>query len=303
MISIRIIKSAFFYFNPPLANSFIQIGLSACILIGPFLFLYFRTYITKKNTGWGKHILPYLIGITALGIFYPYVEHRIIWSRWIVKGIYIQWIIYTILSFRFIRPIIDKLKKKEQLKNIDIWLISIYIGVSLILLAYSIGAYTSYLLGLLSFSFILYLIILLVIFKQLKKKTTFFEEKEKYQNKDIEENILKKIEAGILQVINEKLFTNPDMTLQKMSEVLNVPKHILSQFLNDKLGKSFSTFINELRVEEAKRLLLTNNTYTIESIGYECGFYSKSTFFSAFKKHTDKTPSEYRLKMKSSTNS
>ena len=293
MLSIRIIKSVFFYFNPQLANIFIQIGLSACILIGPFLFIYLKTYTTKNRTNWGIHIAPYLIGITVLGILYPYVEHRVIWSKWIVKAIYIQWVIYILLSFRFIKPIVEKFKTKESLKNIDVWLISIYCGVGFIWLAYSIGAYTSYVVGALSFSFVLYLIVLLIIFKS-NKTTTFFEEKEKYQNKEIEKEILDKIENGLLKIIEKELFLDPNLTLKETATELDVPKHILSQYLNEKLGKSFSTFINELRIEKAKEFLQTKKNFTIESIGYESGFNSKSTFFTAFKKLTGQTPSEYQ---------
>ena len=293
MLSIRIIKSVFFYFNPQLSNIFIQIGLSACILIGPFLFLYLKNYVTKENADWKVHILPFLIGITVIGILYPYLEHRTVWSKWIVKGIYIQWLVYILLSFRFVKPIIQKLKIKEQLKNIDIWLLSIYFGVSVIWLAYSIGAYTSYIVGALSFSFVLYLVVLLIIFKN-NKQTTFFEEKEKYQNKDIEKDMLEKIETGLSTIIDKELFLDPNITLQKMAKELNVPKHVLSQYLNDKLRKSFSTFINELRVEKAKEFLQTKTNFTIESIGYESGFNSKSTFFTAFKKLTGQTPSEYQ---------
>ncbi|NRB62331.1 MAG: AraC family transcriptional regulator [Saprospiraceae bacterium] len=293
MLSIRIIKSVFFYFNPQLSNIFIQIGLSACILIGPFLFLYLKTITTKKKIDWKIHIIPFLIGITALGIFYPYVEHRTVWSKWIVKGIYFQWLVYIIISFRFVKSIIQKIKPKERLKNIDFWLLSVYFGVSFIWLAYNIGAYTSYIVGALSFSFVLYLIVLLIIFKN-NKQTTFFEEKEKYQNKDIEEYTLTKIETGLLKTVDRELFLDPNINLAKMAKELNVPKHILSQYMNDRLNKSFSTFINELRVEKAKEFLRTKTNLTIESIGYESGFNSKSTFFTAFKKFTEQTPSEYQ---------
>lgn len=295
MLSIRIIKSVFFYFNSQLSNIFIQIGLSACILIGPFLFLYLKTYTTKNKTNWQIHIAPFLIGITILGTLYPYVEHRTIWSKWIVKGIHIQWLTYILFSFRFIKPIIEKIKTKERLKNIDIWLLSIYFGVAVIWLAYSIGAYTSYIIGALSFSFVLYLIILLIIFKS-NKTTTFFQEKEKYKNKEIEKGILEKIENDLPKIVEKELFLDPNITLEEMAKELNIPKHILSHYLNESLEKSFSTFINELRIEKAKKLLQTKMSFTIENIGYESGFNSKSTFFTAFKKLTGQTPSEYQKK-------
>ncbi len=292
-LSIRIIKSVFFYFNPKLSNIFIQIGLSTCILIGPSLFLYLKTHFYQNKVNWKIHIVPFLIGITILGVFYPYIEHRTIWSNWIVKGIYIQWLLYILLSFRFIKPIIKKPKTQERLKNIDVWLLSIYFGITIIWLAYNIGTYTSHIVGALSFSFVLYLIALLIVF-QSNKTTTFFDEKERYQNKEIDKVLLSKIENGISKIIEKELFLDLNITIDKIAIELGVPKYILSQYLNDNQGKSFSTFVNELRVEKAKALLQRNKHFTIEGIGWESGFKSKSTFFKAFKKYTGKTPLEFK---------
>lgn len=118
VLSIRIIKSVFFYFNPQLSNTFIQIGLSECILIGPFLFLYLQSQTSTKKADWIAHIIPSLTGITVLGILYPYVEHTATWSRWIVKGIYLQWLAYIIFSIKYIFPIFYKLKKVGISNNI-----------------------------------------------------------------------------------------------------------------------------------------------------------------------------------------
>lgn len=293
MLSIRIIKSVFFYFNPYLSNIFIQIGLSACILIGPFLFLYLKTHFFKNKVNWKTHIISFLIVISILGVFYPYSEHRTIWSRWIVKMIYIQWFIYILLSYKFIKPITEKINTKERLKNIDIWVLSIYFGNAFIWLAYSTGTYISYIVGALSFSFVLYLIILLIIFKN-NKTTTFFEEKERYQNKKIDEDLLKNIKNRLPKIVDNELYLDSNITLQKTAKELCVPKHTLSRYLNEKQGKSFSTFINELRVEKAKEFLRTKTNFTIENIGYESGFNSKSAFFTSFKKLTGQTPSEYK---------
>jgi len=297
-LSIRIIKSVFFYFNSQLANVFIQIGLSACILIGPFLYLYLKSHRQHKSANWGIHVLPFLIGITVLGAFYPYVEHRTIWSRWIVRGIYVQWLTYIILSFKFIKhPFQNLIKQKVKPSGIDIWLLSIFFGVSFICLAYNIGSYTSYIVGALSFSFVLYLIILLFIFRS-NKSTSFFDEKEKYKNKEIETEMLGLIERKLSIVNDKELYRNPNLTLTDVAKELKIPAYTLSQFLNDNLGKSFSTFINEHRIKKAKELLRTNNNYTIESLGHESGFNSKSAFFTTFKKFTGQTPDEYRKTQK-----
>ncbi|OBW42361.1 HTH-type transcriptional regulator ChbR [Chryseobacterium sp. MOF25P] len=293
VLSIRIIKSVFFYFTPHISNIFIQIGLSACIMIGPLLYLYLNSY-SEKKANWKIHVIPYLVLMTALGIFYPYVEHQAIWSRWIVCGIYLQWFMYIILSFKYIFPIIQKFKKKENLKNLDVWFLSIYLGVLFIWLAYTIAAYTSYIVGALSFTFVLYLIVLLLIFRNSNESTTFFEEKEKYKNREIDKKTLQLIEQKFSLILDKELFLNPNFTLENAAKELKITKHILSQYVNEILGKSFSSLIKEYRVEKAKQLLETETNYTIESLGYDSGFNSKSTFFTAFKKITGLTPAEYQ---------
>lgn len=293
VLSIRIIKSVFFYFNPQLSNIFIQIGLSACILIGPFLYLYLKAYAEDKKSNWMIHVLPYIVVMSVLGFLYPYVENRVIWSNWIVKTIYAQWLVYIILSVKSLQPIIQKIKEKESLRKIDIWLLSIYMGVTVIWLAYATSNYTSYIVGSLSFTFILYVIVLLVIFKN-SSQTSFFLEKEKYKNKEIDQNTLEIIGQKLPTIVEKELFLNPNFTLEEAAKELKVTKHLLSQYVNEILGKSFSNLVKEYRVEKAKKLLETEKNYTIESLGYDSGFSSKSTFFSAFKKTTGLTPAEYQ---------
>ncbi|MCE7043270.1 AraC family transcriptional regulator [Dyadobacter sp. CY312] len=293
VLSIRVIKSVFFYFNPDLANIFIQIGLSACVLIGPFLYLYLKSNSENSKTNWQIHIIPYIAGISIAGIFYPYVDHRPEWSKWFVSAIYFQWITYILLSFKYILPIIIKFRTKEDIKKIDIWYLSIYFGTFIIWLAYYTSSYTSYIVGGLSFTFVLYLMILLLIFKN-SKETSFFQEKEKYKNKDIDTDTLNLIDERISIIFKKELYLNPNITLDEAAKEMNVTRHLLSQYLNVVMGKSFSNLINEHRVERAKTLLTTENNLTVESIGYDSGFNSKSTFFTTFKKFTGKTPSEYQ---------
>jgi AraC-like DNA-binding protein len=65
--------------------------------------------------------------------------------------------------------------------------------------------------------------------------------------------------------------------------------------LNTSIGKNFFQFVNAYRVEEVKRMLVDpKNLYSIEAIGYECGFSSKSSFYKEFKRITGMTPAEYK---------
>lgn len=94
----------------------------------------------------------------------------------------------------------------------------------------------------------------------------------------------------------KKPYLNPDITLNQMAEVLNVSARILSQIINEYFNQNFYDYVNRLRIEESKRMLICDKKRTVSEILYEVGFNTKSAFNTAFKKATGLTPSEYRRK-------
>ena len=298
VISTRIAKSVFKFFSPDVSELFIQVGLSACILIGPFLYFYTKAIAREvKITGkdWVVHVAPFVLLMIVLGFTYPYYENRETWSRYLVRGIYLQWLVYLVLSANQVKPALKKLfSAPRKLNNLEIWLVSVVAGVGMIWIAHSTTFYTSYIAGALSFSFVFYLLLLLWTFKR-KKGMDFLVESVKYGNKKIETEEARNISTSLSVLLQEKqLYQNADLKLPDVARELKISPHQLSQFLNDNLGKSFSHFINEYRVEAAKQLLAVDTKFTTEAIGYECGFNSKSTFFTTFKKLTGLTPAGYR---------
>ncbi|HUH27261.1 helix-turn-helix domain-containing protein [Gelidibacter sp.] len=94
----------------------------------------------------------------------------------------------------------------------------------------------------------------------------------------------------------ERPYLEPDLTLPKLAESLNVPHHHLSQVINEVYGQNFFDFINKYRVEEVKNKIVDPkfHNYSLLGIAFESGFNSKSAFNRVFKKFTKKTPSEFR---------
>lgn len=93
----------------------------------------------------------------------------------------------------------------------------------------------------------------------------------------------------------ERPFLDPDLTLQSLSQQVGVPKHHLTQVLNIRFQKNFYQYVNEHRIKEIlKKMEEEKGDYKITDLAFECGFQSKSTFNSYFKKITGKTPSEFR---------
>ncbi|MGD8174922.1 helix-turn-helix domain-containing protein [Marinimicrobium sp. ARAG 43.8] len=92
----------------------------------------------------------------------------------------------------------------------------------------------------------------------------------------------------------DKLFMEPDVTLDHLATQLSIPGRDLSMLINRHFGVNFYEFINRYRVEEAKQLLARDADKTITDIYLEVGFNSKSVFNTFFKKNAGVTPSQYR---------
>jgi AraC-like DNA-binding protein len=120
--------------------------------------------------------------------------------------------------------------------------------------------------------------------------------KEKYTKSGLSEEkeslYYAKLEALIIE---EKVYTNPEISLNLLASKLEIHPNYLSQVINHKTGKTFYDYINTFRVEEFKRLVILpeNQQFTFISLAYTCGFNSKSTFNRYFKKTVQVTPSQY----------
>lgn len=85
-----------------------------------------------------------------------------------------------------------------------------------------------------------------------------------------------------------------NLTLAQLAESTGIASHHISQVLNDHHGLSFNDYLNQYRVTEVCTRLASASDETLLDIALASGFSSKSSFNAIFKKHTGKTPSEYR---------
>ncbi|KIQ22748.1 DNA-binding protein [Flavobacterium sp. MEB061] len=97
-------------------------------------------------------------------------------------------------------------------------------------------------------------------------------------------------------MVEEKPFLNPSLTIQDVSAAIEIPVRDLSLLINHTLKQHFYDFVNSYRIENAMEILKddTKSKVTILEILYDVGFNSKSSFNTAFKKHTGYTPTIYR---------
>jgi AraC-like DNA-binding protein len=124
-------------------------------------------------------------------------------------------------------------------------------------------------------------------------------EKPRYQKAGLHRDKVDDLVGRITDLMEQdKIYCEPDLTLQDLARRLHSSTHQISQVINEGMKKNFYDLVNGYRVQEAKRLLLDPKTrnYTIISVGHDAGFNSKTTFNTVFKKFTGLTPSDYRQK-------
>jgi AraC-like DNA-binding protein len=94
----------------------------------------------------------------------------------------------------------------------------------------------------------------------------------------------------------EKFYLDPEISLPRLAQALDIPVAHLSRVINDLLGRNFYEFINRYRVEAAQARLSSPDAGRdkLIAVALECGFNSLATFNRVFKELTGRTPSDYR---------
>lgn len=84
-----------------------------------------------------------------------------------------------------------------------------------------------------------------------------------------------------------------DLNSTTLASRLNIPKRLLVQYLREVEGKTFRVWLSDLRLEEAKQLIIAHPDYSNETIAEACGF-SRSHLQVKFKESTGLTPNDWR---------
>jgi len=124
-----------------------------------------------------------------------------------------------------------------------------------------------------------------------------FNKKEKYAGSNLSQTDLKAFMNTLNNyMIEHERFLDSELTINDLSNELNIPLKTLSQVINEGYGCNFFDFINKFRVESAKSMFknLPDKKMTVQEIMYATGFNSKSSFNTAFKKFTDLTPTQFK---------
>jgi AraC-like DNA-binding protein len=289
-------------------------------LAAPLLFLYIRELTARKRKFERKDFLHFIPFVACLVYLFPYYlqsrsqKIQVLLSEFLQESFglwyYIrsavlitQVLVYLILIGWLIIQYSRKAKERDSTRDravlfeVRFFVITAAILWMAVVLRYAMPT-TPNLLVPLGASFLIYA----MGYLKLRRPEPETEEKDEQPARKYEKSTLtpERSERYLDKLVNfmekEKPFTDGDLTIQKLAEKLSIPANHLSQTINERLGQTFSDFVNCYRVEAAKRKLLDPGSRHLSVLGIaeEVGFNSKSSFNSVFKKHTNMTPSEFR---------
>ena len=120
--------------------------------------------------------------------------------------------------------------------------------------------------------------------------------KKEYKRPTLTEDDTEKYYTRLMECMKaDKPFLKANLTLRDLAQMIDIHPNNMSELLNKKLGKNFSEFINQHRVETFKNIATDpkNAHLSILGLAYESGFNSKTVFNTFFKKETGMTPNQY----------
>lgn len=301
---------------------------------GPLLYLYVRHMIRPSMTfsPWNSlHFIPFLIFFTVSVVFREepifddlsgfFVRDRFIPLR-IVYGIcfFLSVTVYSVLSFLEIRnhqtrlhDLISYTSAKLTLNWLKILSITFYTGYVIVFILGGIKIFagllpfdpyilTFFFIAFFSFAYSFYAIrqpemLEYPSVKNEENGSIPADSAGRYARSGLQEDQAKEYLTRLINFMDqEKPYLNGDLTIADLSLRTGIPKHYITEVLNEKYGRNFFSFINEYRVREVINRMNDPKYqhYTILAIAFDAGFNSKSTFNSFFKAYTGKTPSVFR---------
>lgn len=108
------------------------------------------------------------------------------------------------------------------------------------------------------------------------------------------DNMLFLINQLNIKMETEKLFLNPEISLNEVSRQLGTNRTYLSKAINSNLGINFYDYINKMRIKHAVSLLISSHgDYKIVQLSEDCGFGNRTSFNAAFNKFEGQTPTSF----------
>ncbi|MEM9324078.1 MAG: helix-turn-helix domain-containing protein [Bacteroidota bacterium] len=293
-LTLRVTKSVF-YGMTVLPLYIKNLGLAANLAVGPLLYLYVRTALTK--TSYGRSDFVHFLPTIAYALLSPWIPNGAEYPSWFwsYSLILIQSFVYVALSLRLLSA--HRMGESPEISWLYLltgclsatWLMYLLIFADLAPL---------YALGPMTFSLLMFVMVYYFI-----SHHRSFELAKKYVNARLSDDEGTSLLMRMREIMSsQKLFKDPAMSLSTMADILGISERNVSLIVNKHAEQNFTSFVHGYRIEEAKRLLRLPEQRKVLSVAYEVGFNNLATFNHSFKKETGMTPSGYRAFHQQPTN-
>jgi len=305
-------------------------------LVSPLLFIYVSSLVQGINFSWRKqvpHLLPYVVMLVSMyWIYWTRGDHRNLkiangfinfrgdlpyhihyWALLMAFSSFIYPLLCLYKLFRH-RAVIENVFSSLKNNTLDwmrYWIIIEIVGfwISFIIILASDDKMLDYITSFKVISGLIILNIFVIGYFGIKQSNIFVGSgikedyklpKEKYRSSNLDLNKKEELMLLLRSKMDEyKLYKKPTLNAKDVAEIIDVTNHQLSQLINQETDKNFYEFVNQYRVEEFKRRVITEevNKLSLLGLAFDCGFNSKSTFNYIFKKSEGITPSQYKNKL------
>lgn len=278
----------------------------------------YEDFVPKKKEI--LHLIPFFIVVSAALPYYHLqpaevkkeILHSLLTDRpgsvsigsvfvYIQVVSYLSWSLAEVIKYR--KHIRDQFSSVQKL-NLE-WLVATLAGYTLVTLIAAVNHFLPRPLSPLMQSLWLTLVIILIFIfmtyilgRALTHPAVFSGiSSKKYAGSLLKNRDIDAYKRAVLALMEErKPYKDASLSIDRLSEMMNIPAKSLSQVINGEFGQNFFDFINGYRVREAKHLLTSprNPKMTVLEVMYEVGFNSKSSFNTVFKKMTGTTPTAFK---------
>ncbi len=292
------------------------IGRFALFVAAPFYYFFFKSLPQRDFTFYPRQLLHLIIPVAvtiALVIFadYPanpgvppreykdflYSQPGIFYNLSLFSDLYGLAYFFTILVY-YIH--LFRRSKEERQKNLMTVIIFSMIIIVPLFPYVIFGSRIEWFYDLFQLRFAIlacYLILLSQRYPFLLNIIKLEAYREFYLKSSIENAYAERVFSSLEQIMNEeKLFTDNELTIKKTAERLKVSTIQLSEVLNIYHRKTFSQYVKEKRLNYSLSLLAERTELSVLDIALECGFNSKSSYYSSFKEMIGEPPLQYRKK-------
>ena len=127
--------------------------------------------------------------------------------------------------------------------------------------------------------------------REVRKATKAVEQAEPVS---VTDNEKVKLERALKEWVQKKSYREYDKSREEIAAELKTTKEFLHHYFINEVGVDFKTWRTQLRIEDAKQMLVNDRKISTNLVGEMCGFSDRSNFHRQFVKIVGCSPKEWR---------